>query len=566
MRDSSGAELQVGTVVALEFFENQKFVINAILEGGMGSVFQLVPIRPAQPCAMKTFQPHIDRQAFERECEIWLSLSSHANIARALAYGSWQDQPVILVEWYGESLSDTDLGEWSTQDVISLVESIVTALDFSHQRSGLVHQDIKPSNILLDSSRQPRLSDFGLARCAGGDRQLVASLTDVNADTFRAVTVTSEGGTPIYMAPELFQGARASVRTDLYSLGVTVYEILTGEHPYFGKETAWRFLPRLRKRPLDLVLRQRGDEAAPIVKLITSCIALDPTNRPSDYMSLVRELRREGPILPHSRLTDQDVVHEAISLAVFYRKQGRYSDASQLLGEHLKARPGNPELLNALGVLRSVEGKTGEAIVAYKQATDLLIRSHGTWHGELYLDPIVNYANGIIAEGDYQVASELLGVAWSWLASDESRQPVLYNEFAWMWLYEGKFDQCVEYSLNVLKEKTPDSISLWWLLEAAWLAGQLDRSAQKIGTMFLQLRPTDLGTVLCACLVAAYCSPRLSHQLLDLVDRELIEEIRLVERENGLAFRPPCSKEAERLIVRSMDQRMTGGRHSGLIG
>ena len=259
-------------------------------------------------------------------------------------------------------------------------------------------------------------------------------------------------------------------------------------------------------------------------------------------------------------------MHEAIALAVFYREQGRYSEASRLLSEHLKTRPGNPILLNALGALRSAEGKTGEAVAAFKQATDALIRSGGNWEGGPYLDPIMNFANGAVAEGQYEVANEFLEVAWSWVVSGESRQPTQYCEFAWMWLYQGEFDQCANYLLNVLKEKTPDATSLWWLLEAAWLAGRLEQSEQNIGTMFLALRPTDLATILCGCLVAVYCPPRLSQQLLDLIDRELIEAIGQIERETGLALRPPRSKAAERLIVRSMDQRMTGGKHSGLIG
>src|SRR5262249_21783322 len=99
--------VKVGTVISLSFWENEKYKVNAVLKGGMGEVYQLVPVRPGLPVALKTLT-NANRAAFERECEIWLSLGSHPNVAHACAFGYWSGKPAIVVEWYDGTLADAN--------------------------------------------------------------------------------------------------------------------------------------------------------------------------------------------------------------------------------------------------------------------------------------------------------------------------------------------------------------------------------------------------------------------------------------------------------------------------
>jgi len=534
----------------------------------MGTVYQLVPVRPLPAWGLKTFSPHVDRKSFERECEIWLSLTTHPHIAHAYQYGTWRGQPAILMKWYAQNAADVRIMDWPNRDVLTFVKCVVEALGYGHERTKLVHQDIKPSNILLDDKRQPHLADFGIARCELPNPPVLPELTSLKEDMNQTVAAGRTAGTPLYMAPELFAGADPSVQTDMFSLGVTLYQVLTNEHPFIGTETGGRFKPRLRMPPLDRVLMQRGAEIAALIEIIVDCLALDPTRRPPHYAGILRRLRVRGP--QRQPEENEDSVSAAVAQAVLYRQQKRYIDADRLLQHHLNNEPDDPILLNALGILRLSEGKLREGSAAFKRATDVLTRHNGNWRGTLYPDPIINLANQARNRQLYQEASDLLETAWSWLDGKQRREfDFWYPEFGWLWLYRGQFARCTEYMLQVLKHKTPDTASLKWLTESAWLAGQLVDVAPTLGRILVEMHPTDLQTILCACLVAAYAPAVLRKQLLDLTKGESAREIALLEQEINFpigGLRPPFDPDAEKLIVRSMDQSCTGGKHNTLIG
>ena len=584
----------LGNVVTLDFFANEKFILNAALEGGMGIVYQLVPVRPGKPFALKTFQSTSNRASFERECEIWLSLSSHPNIARAVAYGFWCGKPAVLVEWYESSLAQTNLAQWTTGEILDFVTQVVDALAFAFAESLLVHQDIKPANILLEKGRQARLTDFGLARCVDLSSQTMPRLEALRQDMNQTVTAGLIRGTPLYMPPEMFSGARASLATDIYSLGVTIYEALTGEHPYIGEETDGYFEPVLRTRPLDRIQTLRNGEIAPLIALVADCVSLDPGLRPPDYLTIQHRLGCRDSLKPDFNI--EDVVSTAVAHAALCRRQERYEDAANILLRHLEDQPNNPVLLNALGALRVAEGKKDEGIRVFENAVALLMPENGFWKGSLYLDPFVNLARqnlglasdypkemadlgkkfGInitvskdLAGPFYSKATDLLQQAWRWiLDNNDIRCLSWFPEFGWMFLYQGNFGESSDYLLQYLTQKAPDIFSLQWLIEAAWLAGRMKDIAPTLGQIFLNLQPSDFERVLCACLVAGYSSPALRDQLLDLINDTVAAKIGESEREAGLpaqALRPPCSRGAECLIIRTLDHINCGEKHYELI-
>lgn len=554
--------------MTLEFYGHEKCVINKVLHGGMGTVYQIVPLRSVPPLGLKTFSSHVDRKSFERECEIWLALTTHPRIARAHFYGVWRGQPAILMDWYTQNATEARIMDWPDRDILAFVKGLVEALNYGYAKTQLVHQDIKPSNILLDDKRLPYLADFGIARCALPSAPALSQLMNLKADMNQTGAGGHVGGTPIYMAPELFAGANPSVQTDMFSLGVTLYQVLTNELPFIGAETGGRFKPKVRMPPLDRVLMQRGAEIAVLIEIIVDCLFLDAMQRPPNYAGILRRLGVRGQ--ERQPVDNEDSVSAVVAQAALYRQQSRHFDADRLLQHHLQTDPDDPVLLNALGTLRISEGKQREGSAAFKRATDVLTRHKGQWRCQPYPDPIVNLANQARNHQLYQEASDLLEKAWSWL--DGKQRPELgfwYTEFGWLWLYRGQFARCTEYMLQVLKHKNPDSASLKWLMESAWLAGQVVDVAPTLGRILVELRPTDLQTILCACLVAADAPANLRKQLLDLTKGKSAVEIALIEQEMNFpigGLRPPFDRDAEKFIVRSIDQSCTGGKHNALVG
>jgi eukaryotic-like serine/threonine-protein kinase len=184
--------------------------------------------------ALKTFQTEVDPRQFSKECETWLSVSGHPSIAKAFGYGEFQGRPSILSHWYPFTLREQILAEWSTVQIYGLVVGLLDALKYLDKEFKLIHQDIKPANILLEKDLTPKLSDFGIVRAIKTDNPNFGKETFLSKKT---VNDSGISGTQLYMAPEiLFRESKPNVSTDIFSLGVTLYEKLTDQHPYLSND------------------------------------------------------------------------------------------------------------------------------------------------------------------------------------------------------------------------------------------------------------------------------------------------------------------------------------------
>jgi predicted Ser/Thr protein kinase len=215
--------------------------------GGMGVVYRAYDLRLKRPVALKLVAPSLARddqfrERFARESELVMSLE-HPNVVPIYDAGDVDGRVYLAMRL----VDGTDLrsllraeGALEPDRAIAICTQIAAALDAAHAR-GLVHRDVKPSNVLLDSSGHVYLADFGLTRTLDDDGN--------GAGEDRAV------GTPAYLAPEQLEGRPADGRADVYSLGCVLYECLTGE-PVFPRDSrlavAWAHLeeepPRASKR------------------------------------------------------------------------------------------------------------------------------------------------------------------------------------------------------------------------------------------------------------------------------------------------------------------------------
>ena len=160
---------------------------------------------------------------FRREAQAAGRLS-HPNIVAVFDYGETNDLAYIVMEFVDgpplKSILDKQ-ERFALADTIRIMEDLLAGLQFSHDR-GVVHRDIKPANIMLTSSGQAKIADFGIARIESSSMTQAGTLL----------------GTPAYMSPEQFMGQVVDARTDIYSAGVLLYQLLTGERPFEGGMSA----------------------------------------------------------------------------------------------------------------------------------------------------------------------------------------------------------------------------------------------------------------------------------------------------------------------------------------
>lgn len=246
-------------------------ILEQLGAGGMATVFKAYDTRLEREVAIKVirreaFPPdEMDMllKRFERESKS-LGRLSHPNIVSVIDYGEYEGSPYLVMEYLpGGTLKDR-LGKpipW--QDAVRLILPVAQALEYVHERN-IINRDVKPSNILLTEDGQPMLTDFGLVKIFGEQGKESTHLTSSGTGL----------GTPDYMAPEQWTG-EATPQSDLYSLGVVFYEMITGHRPYTADT------------PAGVMLKQ-ATESLPLPKSYIP-------NLPQDVESvLLRALAREA--------------------------------------------------------------------------------------------------------------------------------------------------------------------------------------------------------------------------------------------------------------------------------
>jgi serine/threonine-protein kinase len=247
--------------------------------GGMASVFKaerkgdLVALK--RPLAsFLDDQPFLDR--FLREAEIGRTLN-HPNIVRIFERGNVLGVPYFTMELVpGETLHAWMRREGAAEPRFAarVVVQIAEALDLAHSK-GVVHRDLKPSNIMLLPDGTARVMDFGIAR----------------AQRFDTLTATSAFlGTPHYVAPEMIEGMGAEPRSDLYALGVVLFELVTGLRP-FDADTPFGILKKHCLEEPQAPSRVRPGVPAAIDAIVLSLLRKDVADRPPNAEALVILLR-----------------------------------------------------------------------------------------------------------------------------------------------------------------------------------------------------------------------------------------------------------------------------------
>ena len=252
--------------------------------GGFGAVYRAYQPTIGREVAVKVILPqHANHPDFIRRFELEAQLIArleHPHIVPLYDYWRDPEGAFLVMRWLKGSLRDSiERGPWSIEAASRLLEQVASALTIAH-REGIIHRDIKPDNILLDEDENAYLADFGIAK-------------DTNM-----VSVTAEGdivGSPAYITPEQIKGETVTPRTDIYSIALVIYEILTGEKPFPDAATPIELIHKHLTTPLPALTRPNLPTA--LSEVIQTATAKDPAYRYANVLRFASAFRAAVPTL-----------------------------------------------------------------------------------------------------------------------------------------------------------------------------------------------------------------------------------------------------------------------------
>ena len=274
-----------------------RFQISGVLgEGAMGLVYLAHDPQIERPVAVKTLRREVAAAELAREIETRFLKEAklagrlqHPNIVTIYEVGEDQGVFFIAMEYVdGESLSRFSARhELSLAERVDVVRQVALALQHAHQR-GVLHRDIKPGNILLTRDRRVKVADFGIGKLLSGAGDLTRTGQML--------------GSPAYMSPEQIRGEKLDGRSDFFSLGVVLYELLTGARPFPGDSITTLVYQILHTEPRD-PLEIRSDLPASAREVLARLLAKNPARRPADADEFLREVRKIDSGLEESERT-----------------------------------------------------------------------------------------------------------------------------------------------------------------------------------------------------------------------------------------------------------------------
>jgi tetratricopeptide (TPR) repeat protein/predicted Ser/Thr protein kinase len=275
-------EEKAGRFTAGQMFDDRYRIIEEIGRGGMGRVFKAEDTALGITVALKVIRPSLSSDPrfvdrFKKEMLLARSIS-HENVIRIFDLGEAHGTKYISMEYIkGQSLKDFvhSSGTLSIETVTHIARQIGEALKVAHDK-GIVHQDLKPSNIVVDQSGRAYILDFGLAKAV------------------RAMAAEREGesaGTPQYMSPEQATGGKVGPASDIYSYGAVLYEMVTGK-PMFEAETPAEYKKKHASERPAPPARINPHLPRPLEHIILRCLEKDPAKRYGSMVEVLAELGR----------------------------------------------------------------------------------------------------------------------------------------------------------------------------------------------------------------------------------------------------------------------------------
>ncbi|MDI6767833.1 MAG: serine/threonine-protein kinase [Bacteroidota bacterium] len=256
-------------------------ILEKLGEGGMGVVYRAEDTKLKRTVALKFLPKGLEahepeRARFLQEAQAASALN-HPNICAIHALGEYEYQQFIDMEFVdGKTLRELIVnGQLSIENCLTFAIQIGEALQEAHSH-GIVHRDVKPENIMVNTKNQIKVMDFGLAKLKG---------------PLKLTRTSSTVGTLAYMAPEQIQGEAVDARGDIFSFGIVLYEMLTGHLPFRGEHEAAMMYSIVNESP-EPVQKFRSDLSSELLHILNRALEKDPEDRYQSVHDMVIDLRR----------------------------------------------------------------------------------------------------------------------------------------------------------------------------------------------------------------------------------------------------------------------------------
>lgn len=303
-------------------------VRSRIARGGMATVYLATDLRLERRVAIKIMHSHLADDSQFKERFIQEARSSarlaHPNVVNVFDQGQDSDTAYLVMEYLpGITLRDLlqEHGKLTTEQTFDVLEAVLSGLSAAH-KAGIVHRDLKPENVLLADDGRIKLGDFGLARAVSANTATGAALL----------------GTIAYLSPELVTRGVADARSDIYAVGIMMYEMLTGEQPYKGEQ------------PMQIAYQHANDSVptpssknpkipAELDELVLWATERDPEKRPRDARVMLDQLLAAQSILQSDNTTGSTVALRTMVLPTAQEAKPS-NDATQVLRPVARHRTG----------------------------------------------------------------------------------------------------------------------------------------------------------------------------------------------------------------------------------
>ncbi|MEA3033589.1 MAG: eukaryotic-like serine/threonine-protein kinase, partial [Sphingomonadales bacterium] len=258
-------------------------IVSILGSGGMGEVYRADDMKLGQQVALKFLPAALAHDLAQLDLlheEVRLGRQvAHPNVCRVYDIGDWDGAHFVAMEYVdGEDLARLlqRIGRLSHDKAVEIARGLAAGLAAAHAK-GILHRDLKPANVMIDGRGEPRITDFGLALPSN-----------------EAVDSNIVAGTPAYMAPEQLEGKAASAQSDLYALGLILYEIFTGRRARSG-----RTVPDLRREHTTEITTPSSvvrDIEPAVERIILRCLETDPAMRPRPARQVFEALPGGDPL------------------------------------------------------------------------------------------------------------------------------------------------------------------------------------------------------------------------------------------------------------------------------